>query len=136
MKKLLVFALVCALLCPAALADVQSQVSAPVHVADRFQSNTGRTVIDEENKMIYGLEFSVTQAGLLAEYLDVDGNGTIEAADARLALRASVHLTNEPGDVTEGTEGYQAADYDKNGKVESSDARCILRVSVKLDPFG
>ena len=46
MKKLLVFALVCALLCPAALADVQSQVSAPVHVADRFQSNTGRTVID------------------------------------------------------------------------------------------
>ena len=46
MKKLLVFALVCALLCPAALADVQSQVSAPVHVADRFQSNTGKTVID------------------------------------------------------------------------------------------
>ena len=46
MKKLLVFALVCALLCPAALADVQSQVNAPAHVTDTFESNTGKTVID------------------------------------------------------------------------------------------
>ena len=67
---------------------------------------------------------------------DVDGDGSVTSADARLALRASVHLTNEPGDVKEGTDGYQAADYDKNGRVESADARCILRVSVKLDPFG
>ncbi len=67
---------------------------------------------------------------------DVDGNGKVESSDARLALRAAVHLSNEPTDVTEGTAGYTAADYDKNGKVESSDARCILRVAVKLDPFG
>ena len=46
MKKLLVFALVCALLCPAALADVPSQVNAPAHVTDTFQSKTGKTVID------------------------------------------------------------------------------------------
>ena len=45
MKRLLVFALVCALLCPAALADVQSQVNAPAHVTDTFQSNTGKTVV-------------------------------------------------------------------------------------------
>ena len=38
--------LICTLLCPAALADVQSQVSAPTHVTDTFQSNTGKTVID------------------------------------------------------------------------------------------
>ena len=66
---------------------------------------------------------------------DVDGNGKIESADARLALRASVHLTDDPKDVKEGTAGYKAADYDGNGKVESSDARKILRVSVNLDPF-
>ena len=46
MRKLLVFMLICTLLCPAALADVQSQVSAPTHVTDTFQSNTGKTVID------------------------------------------------------------------------------------------
>ncbi len=45
MKRLLVFALICALLCPAALADVQSQVSAPAHATDTFLSNTGKTVI-------------------------------------------------------------------------------------------
>ncbi len=73
----------------------------------------------------------------VAEILgDVDGNGKVESSDARLALRAAVHLSNEPTDVKEGSVGYTAADYDKNGKVESSDARCILRVSVKLDPFG
>ncbi len=67
---------------------------------------------------------------------DADGNGKVESSDARLALRASVHLSNEPTDIKEGTVGFRAADYDQNGKVESSDARCILRVSVKLDPFG
>ena len=67
---------------------------------------------------------------------DVDGNGKVESSDARLALRASVRLSNEPSDVTEGTVGYMAADYDQNGKVESSDARCILRAAVKLDPFA
>lgn len=46
MRKLLVFMLICTLLCPAALADVQSQASAPTHVTDTFQSNTGKTVID------------------------------------------------------------------------------------------
>lgn len=46
MRKLLVFMLICTLLCPAALADVQSQVSAPTHITDTFQSNTGKTVID------------------------------------------------------------------------------------------
>ena len=63
---------------------------------------------------------------------DVDGNGKIESADARLALRASVKLET----YAEGSAKFLAADYDKNGKIESADARAILRVSVKLDPFG
>ena len=62
----------------------------------------------------------------------MDGNGKVESADARLALRTSVKLEKS---IVPGSLSYNAADYDKNGKVESSDARCILRVSVKLDPF-
>ena len=45
MKRILVFALVCALLCPTALADVQSQVSAPAAYHAVWQSNTGKTII-------------------------------------------------------------------------------------------
>ena len=45
MKRMLVFVLVCSLLCPTALADVQSQVNAPAHATDTFQSNTGKTVL-------------------------------------------------------------------------------------------
>ena len=63
---------------------------------------------------------------------DVDGDGEITSADARLALRASVKL-REKEDVTEGSAGYLAADVDGNGKVESADARLILRASVGLE---
>ena len=67
-----------------------------------------------------------------AEYVlgDVDGNGKVESADARLALRASVKLES----FLCRAQRY-AADVDYNGKVESADARTILRVSVKLEAF-
>ncbi len=57
---------------------------------------------------------------------DVDGDGKISAADARLALRRSVGL--------EEFKDYQenSADVDRNGKVTASDAREILRASVGL----
>ena len=45
MKRIFAFLLVLMLLCPAALADVQSQVNAPAHITDTFQSNTGKTII-------------------------------------------------------------------------------------------
>ena len=45
MKRILAFLFTLLLLCPAALADVQSQVNAPAHVTDIFQSNTGKTVV-------------------------------------------------------------------------------------------
>lgn len=45
MKRILAFLLMLLLLCSAALADVQSQVNAPAHVTDTFQSNTGKTVV-------------------------------------------------------------------------------------------
>ena len=60
---------------------------------------------------------------------DVDGNSKIEAADARLALRAAVGLE----DYAAGSEAFKAADADKNGKIEAADARVILRAAVGLE---
>ena len=57
---------------------------------------------------------------------DVDGNGTINATDARLALRLSAKLC------TCNTTTNQYADANGDGKITSSDARLILRVSARL----
>ncbi len=61
---------------------------------------------------------------------DVDGDGKLTSADARLALRASVGL--EP-QIAPGTAAYNAADVDADDKVTSADARLILRASVGLE---
>lgn len=60
---------------------------------------------------------------------DVDGNGVITAADARLALRVSAKLESLS------TPAFLAADVDGNGNVTAADARKILRVASKLDTF-
>ena len=58
---------------------------------------------------------------------DVNNDGKITAADARLALRISAKIDTP-------TE-YQAkaADWDGNGKITAMDARSILRKAAKLD---
>lgn len=58
---------------------------------------------------------------------DVDGDGKVTSADARLALRAAVGL--------EGLNETQkaAADVDGDGKITAADAREILRKSVGID---
>ena len=58
---------------------------------------------------------------------DVDADGVVTSADARLALRASVRLETLSRAAT------QTADVDRDGLITSADARVILRVSVKLD---
>lgn len=60
---------------------------------------------------------------------DVDGDGTVNASDARLALRCAVQLE------TLRQNAADAADVDADGKITASDARMILRVSVRLDSF-
>ena len=60
---------------------------------------------------------------------DVDGDGSIAAADARLALRASVGLEK----LTDTQ--FKSADVNNDNKVTASDARTILRVSVGLEKF-
>lgn len=58
---------------------------------------------------------------------DVNGNGTIEVNDARLALRGAVGLE------TLDAQAEIRADYNKNGTVGVDDARLILRKAVGLD---
>ncbi len=58
---------------------------------------------------------------------DVNGDGLITAADARLALRTSANLE------TLKTPYLLAADTDKSSKIDASDARSILRASGSLE---
>ena len=69
---------------------------------------------------------------VLSEYsvivlYDIDGNGLIQADDARLALRTAVSL--ESLNSIERT----AADVDADNSVTADDARRILRKAVGLD---
>ena len=60
---------------------------------------------------------------------DVDGDGHISAADARLALRRAVGLE----DYAEGSAPFLACDADADGTVTAGDARMILRAAVGLE---
>lgn len=61
---------------------------------------------------------------------DVNLDNTVTAADARLALRASVDLE------TLSQVQKKVADIDKNSSVSAADARMILRASVDLEELG
>ncbi len=60
---------------------------------------------------------------------DVDGNGKIAAADARMTLRAASLLENLD------EISFSAADVDLNKKITAADARKILRVAAGIDSF-
>lgn len=60
---------------------------------------------------------------------DVNFDGNVNAADARLTLRYSAKIEDLSSDA------LLAADVDLNGKVNASDARKILRVAAGLDIF-
>lgn len=76
-------------------------------------------------------DLALTDKNTPPDYIpgDVDGDGKISSADARLALRRSVNLENYP----EGSVQYLACDVDADGEVTSADARLILRASVGLE---
>ena len=60
---------------------------------------------------------------------DVDNDGSIASADARLALRRSVDLE----DYAPGSAQFAAADVDRDHMVTAADARKILRAAVSLE---
>ena len=86
---------------------------------DAVVANGMKIVLKDESGKIVDEKLIIVAA-------DVDCDGKISAADARLALRRSVGL--------EEFNDYQelAADTDCNGKVAAADAREILRASVGL----
>ena len=60
---------------------------------------------------------------------DVDDDGKVTAADARLALRAAVGLEA----YAPGSRAFLAADVDFDGLLTAGDARAILRAAVGLE---
>ncbi len=74
----------------------------------------------------YNILLAVSAEGNLG---DINGDGNVSAADARLALRAAASLYT----LTESE--FTAADVDGNDKITTADARKILRVAAQLDTF-
>ena len=68
----------------------------------------------------------------IAVYGDVNGDGRVSSADARLALRGSVGLEK----YDEASACYAAANIDRSNKLLAGDARLILRTVVNLDWVG
>ena len=62
---------------------------------------------------------------------DVDNDGEVTAADARLTLRAAVALE----DYARQSLPFARADYDRDGEISASDARMVLRTAVALEPL-
>ena len=62
---------------------------------------------------------------------DLDGSGTLDPADARLALRFSAGMEPE----LEAQKRLWLADADEDGKATPADARLILRASVGLEAY-
>lgn len=87
-------------------------------VADNLPIGGGIKIVSDDNTF----EKTVIAAG------DVDEDGKLSAADARLALRASVNLEN----LSEMQKAAANVDnFDKN--ISAADARIILRASVGLE---
>ncbi|MBO4879389.1 MAG: S8 family serine peptidase [Clostridia bacterium] len=78
----------------------------------------------------YAGNTAVFEVGSTPSYLkgDCDLNGTVNVADAVLALRHSMGLITLTGD------GFLAGDIDENGTVAVTDAIAILRYSMGLIP--
>ena len=93
------------------------------------ETTTADVVVDETTTADVVIDETTTaDTSVKARLGDVNLNGEITAADARLALRISAKL--EP---TATAEMLYAAEVTGDGVIEAKDARRILRVSAKLD---
>ena len=87
-----------------------------------------------ENLAVPGATLTVDDPDALPEFLagDVNNDGVVSAADARLALRATVLLE----DFAPRTVSFLACDTDGDECLTSADARRILRATVGLEELG
>ncbi|MBO7404159.1 MAG: N-acetylmuramoyl-L-alanine amidase [Clostridia bacterium] len=104
-------------------------------VADQVIAGRWGSGEERKRKLVFaGYEYDSVQSivtkkmkALTRVMGDLDDDGKVTAADARLALRAAVdlELLDE--------EQIARADVDKDGKITAADARMILRMAVGLD---
>ena len=87
----------------------------PVVNGETINANAGGTISDSIKICVLG---------------DINCNGYVTAADARLALRHAAKIETVDGIKAD------AADVDRNGVINAADARMILRVGSKLDAFA
>ncbi|MBQ6022726.1 MAG: fibronectin type III domain-containing protein, partial [Clostridia bacterium] len=85
--------------------------------------------LNVEVKAVYRDIGSSGEEGLFG---DIDGDGNITAADARLALRMSVDIMHDDG-IPFTDKQITAADVDRDGRVTGADARLLLRKAVGLE---
>ena len=107
-------------------------VAVPAEVGKAGLEKTSCTVCGKEfEREIPALEEDETEppSDITDEYMpgDINNDGKITAADARLVLRISAKLD------TASDAQFKAADYNGDGKVTAADARLVLRKSAKLD---
>ena len=78
-------------------------------------------------------ESAAEDSAAYGDYLpgDVDNDGLITAADARLILRYAVQLESYTPD----SAAYAACDVNGDGMITSEDARMLMRVSIGLEDF-
>ncbi len=97
--------------------------------SELFNKKINQAAIDLVDDLLTGLFEEGYVAPTPSKFVlgDVDENGEVKAADARLALRASVGLEKLTASQ------QKAADADKNGEIKAADARLILRASVGLE---
>ncbi len=80
-------------------------------------------------KLVYFEKFDMFDIILVG---DINCDGHVTAADARVALRMSAGLYN----VNENPDKYGAFDSNCSGTLEAADAREILRVAAQIGEFG
>ena len=92
----------------------------------------GDTLVSTEIQYRFQIDNDILLQAVFSETVtlgDVNDDGTISAADARLALRRSVGLES----YEEGSREFIACDVDHDGNISAADARLILRASVGLE---
>lgn len=97
--------------------------------------DTGHSVVSEESLISTGMRINYEDiSGIVTNYYvsvtgDIDSDGKVTAADARLVLRCAADLAKLDGAY------FVAADVNQDGKVTASDARKTLRVAANIEYF-
>lgn len=102
--------------------------------SDTVITDANGKAVSLDTKLATGMTVKLPDGKVLTVVIngDVDKDGNITAADARLALRISVNLEKFAKTSPE----YKASDVDGKSETTASDARLILRNSVSLEKLN